>query len=44
MVRRARKVGGDVEISSRPMGGPTVLAWVPWKQDGVPSDQSNEAY
>jgi signal transduction histidine kinase len=44
MARRARKVGGDVEISSRPMGGTTVLAWVPWEQNGVPSDQSNEAY
>ena len=33
MVRRARKVGGDVEISSRPMGGTTVLAWVPWEYD-----------
>ena len=34
MVRRARRVGGDVEISSRPLGGTTVLAWVPWtKQD-----------
>ncbi len=43
MVRRARKVGGDMEISSRPMGGTTVLAWVPWEQNGVPSDQLNEA-
>jgi len=43
MGRRARKVGGDVEISSRPMGGTTVLAWVPWAQNGIPSDQSNEA-
>ena len=43
MERRARKVGGDVEISSRPMGGTTVLAWVPWEQNGVSSDQSNEA-
>jgi signal transduction histidine kinase len=43
MVRRARKVGGDVEISSRPMGGTTVLAWVPWQQNGLPSDQSNES-
>jgi signal transduction histidine kinase len=42
MVRRARKVGGDVEISSRPMGGTTVLAWVPRESNGVPSDQSNE--
>ena len=43
MTRRARKVSGDVEISSRPMGGTTVLAWVPWEQNGVPSNQSNEA-
>jgi signal transduction histidine kinase len=44
MVRRARKVGGDVEISSRPMGGTTVLAWVPREQNGIPPDQSNEAF
>lgn len=43
MLRRARKVGGDMEISSHPMGGTTVLAWVPCEQNGVPSDQSNEA-
>jgi signal transduction histidine kinase len=43
MSRRARKVGGDVEISSRTMGGTTVLAWVPWTQNGVDTDQSNEA-
>jgi signal transduction histidine kinase len=43
MGHRARKVGGDVEISSRPMGGTTVLAWVPWGQNGTRSDQSNEA-
>ncbi len=42
MTRRARKVGGDVEISSRPMGGTTVLAWVPWEENGVSADQSNE--
>lgn len=29
MHRRARKVGGDVEISSVPSEGTTVLAWVP---------------
>jgi two-component system sensor histidine kinase DevS len=29
MSRRARKVGGDVEISSTPGQGSTVLAWVP---------------
>ncbi|HBX68663.1 MAG TPA: hypothetical protein DEH25_04590 [Chloroflexi bacterium] len=43
MERRACKVGGDVEISSRPMGGTTVLAWVPWQKNGISSDQSNEA-
>jgi len=43
MVRRARKVSGDVEISSRTMGGTTVLAWVPTKENGISSDQSNEA-
>jgi len=43
MLRRARKVGGDMEISSHPMGGTTVLAWVPCEQNGVPSDQTNEA-
>ena len=29
MHARARKVGGDVEISSEPGDGTTVLAWVP---------------
>lgn len=29
MQSRARKVGGDVEITSSPEGGTTVLAWVP---------------
>jgi signal transduction histidine kinase len=43
MERRARKVGGDVEISSRTMGGTTVLAWVPRYENGISSDQSNEA-
>jgi signal transduction histidine kinase len=37
MQRRARKVGGDVEISSRPMGGTTVLAWVPWTKRDLPN-------
>jgi signal transduction histidine kinase len=26
---RARKVGGDVEITSNPGQGTTILAWVP---------------
>ncbi|HEB66007.1 MAG TPA: hypothetical protein ENJ02_10770 [Chloroflexi bacterium] len=29
MHRRARKVGGDVEITSEPGSGTTILAWVP---------------
>jgi two-component system, NarL family, sensor histidine kinase DevS len=29
MVSRARKVGGDVEITSNPGGGTNILAWVP---------------
>jgi len=31
MQTRARNVGGDVEISSEPGNGATVLAWVPLK-------------
>lgn len=34
MQARARKVGGDVEISSSPEEGTTVLAWVPILIDG----------
>jgi len=29
MHTRARNVGGDVEISSEPGAGTTILAWVP---------------
>ncbi|MEA3349568.1 MAG: GAF domain-containing sensor histidine kinase [Chloroflexota bacterium] len=35
MHRRARKVGGDVEISSKIDHGTTILAWVPWNGDCV---------
>ncbi len=34
MQTRARNVGGDVDISSEPGGGTTVLAWVPFSADG----------
>lgn len=34
MNTRARNVGGEVEISSEPEEGTTILAWVPWK-DGM---------
>jgi two-component system sensor histidine kinase DevS len=43
MVRRARKVGGDVEISSRPMGGTTVLAWVPWEFNQKPKEEEPDS-
>jgi len=35
MHRRARKVGGDVKISSTQEVGTTVLAWVPWGVEGA---------
>ncbi len=34
MFTRARNVGGDVEISSEPGSGTTILAWVPTSKDG----------
>jgi two-component system sensor histidine kinase DevS len=41
MHRRARKVGGEVEISSSPMGGTSVLAWVPWRiSEGVTEEEA----
>lgn len=33
MYTRARNVGGDVEISSEPGGGTTILAWVPFNNE-----------
>ena len=44
MNRRAKKVGGDVQITSNANIGTTVLAWVPWK-DVKPASggDSNEA-
>ncbi|MBU1662131.1 MAG: GAF domain-containing sensor histidine kinase [Chloroflexi bacterium] len=36
MRRRARKVGGEVEIESQSMGGTTILAWVPWDEIAPP--------
>lgn len=32
MRRRANKVGGEVEIDSRPGVGTTITAWVPWEE------------
>jgi signal transduction histidine kinase len=32
MRRRVYKVGGDVEITSQPMKGTTITAWVPWEE------------
>ena len=36
MRRRARKVGGDVDVESQPMEGTTILAWVPWDEIAPP--------
>ncbi len=36
MHRRARKVGGDVTISSKLDHGTTIMAWVPWKETSSP--------
>ncbi len=36
MQTRSHKVGGDVEITSEPGKGTTVLAWVPIHRDGCP--------
>ena len=38
MVRRARKVGGDIEINTDPGKGTSILAWAPLNQD----DESNQ--
>jgi two-component system, NarL family, sensor histidine kinase DevS len=37
MQTRARNVGGDVEITSEPGKGTTILAWMPYRQ---PNEQS----
>jgi signal transduction histidine kinase len=39
MHTRARKVGGDVEITSEPGKGTTVLAWVPLRRNEDPNKQ-----
>jgi signal transduction histidine kinase len=42
MRRRAQKVGGEVEIESRPGVGTTITAWVPW-EERLPQDLSGES-
>ncbi len=49
MKRRIQRVGGEVKISSRPMGGTTVLAWVPHSKNTPPrknnhSDASTHSF
>ncbi len=39
MQRRARKVGGDVKISSKMDQGTIILAWVPWKDDSSATEE-----
>jgi signal transduction histidine kinase len=41
MRRRANKVGGEVEIESRPGVGTTITAWVPWDEH-LPLDENGE--
>ncbi len=41
MRRRARKVGGDVEIISSPDKGTLITAWVPWTEMPPPEDDTN---
>jgi len=46
MKRRIQKVGGEIEISSRPTEGTTVIAWVPLdiNQTIKPEDVSNQSF
>lgn len=41
MRRRANKVGGEVEIVSRPTKGTTITAWVPWDEMLPLEDETN---
>jgi signal transduction histidine kinase len=41
MRRRARRVGGDVEIESQPQNGTTIVAWVPWHEILPDEDETN---
>jgi two-component system sensor histidine kinase DevS len=41
MHRRVQKVGGEVEIASRPTKGTTITAWVPWEEMPVLEEETN---
>jgi signal transduction histidine kinase len=41
MRRRVNKVGGEVEIASRPSKGTTITAWVPWDEMVPLEDETN---
>mgnify|MGYP001066767751 CR=1 FL=1 len=43
MHTRAHKVGGDVEVTSEPGKGTTVLAWVPLEPNGKPLQPKQSA-
>ncbi len=40
MQTRARNVGGDLEITTEPGKGTTIMAWVPYVRDPEPTDQN----
>jgi len=41
MRRRAIKVGGEIEIESKPQNGTTITAWVPWEERPLMDDDTN---
>ena len=43
MRRRANKVGGEVEIESRPGVGTTITAWVPWEEKNLMPENGEDS-
>ena len=39
MQTRARNVGGDLEITTEPNDGTTILVWMPYIQDSEPQEK-----
>jgi signal transduction histidine kinase len=40
MQTRARNVGGDLEITTEPDDGTTILVWMPYIQDSEPQEKT----